>query len=398
MPWWSILPGTRSSVNRARRRLRYALLPLLLCLSGPLLATSDVQGRYAELERLRQRIANLQGELQQDRSRYDSLLGELRRVERQIGRIGRSINELKRKLDEQEKRLAGLQARRTTLQHSIAEQRRYLGGQIRAAYAMGRQEYFKILLNQQDPSAVGRTLTYYDYLNKARSQRITNLNSTIAELEQVRSKLQSETERLQVLRRQREQEQQQMSASRQERQGVVATLQTEISGKDRQLTGLMADEGELKSLLKALTDALEDIPAEPGNHQPFARLRGKLQWPTSGQRLVAFGEPRRVGTLRWQGVVIAGSEGQEVRAVSHGRVAFADWLRGYGLLLIIDHGDGYMSLYGHNQSLYREAGEWVERGDLIAAVGNSGGIEKSALYFEIRKDGKPTDPVRWCRR
>ncbi|MCW8918176.1 MAG: peptidoglycan DD-metalloendopeptidase family protein [Gammaproteobacteria bacterium] len=385
-------------MSRVRRRLRYVLIPLLLCLSGPLLATSDVQGRYAELERLRQRIASLQGELQQDRSRYDTLLGELRRVERQIGRIGRGINELKRKLDEQEQRLAGLQARRTTLQASIAEQRRYLGGQIRAAYAMGRQEYFKILLNQQDPSTVGRTLTYYDYLNKARSQRITALNGTIAELEQVRRTLQSETERLQALRRQREQDQREMSASRQERQGVVARLQAEISGKDRQLTGLMADESELKSLLKALTDALEDIPAEPGNHQPFARLKGKLPWPTRGQRLVAYGEPRRVGSLRWQGVVIAGSEGQEVRAVSHGRVAFADWLRGYGLLLIIDHGDGYMSLYGHNQSLYREAGEWVERGDLIAAVGNSGGIEKSALYFEIRKDGKPTDPVRWCRR
>jgi septal ring factor EnvC (AmiA/AmiB activator) len=378
--------------------LRHALLPLLFCLSAPLLAASEVQSRYAELERLRQRITALQGELQQDRSRYDTLLGELRRVERQIGRIGRSINELKRKLTEQEKMLAGLQARRATLQASIVEQRRYLGGQIRAAYAMGRQESFKILLNQQDPSVVGRTLTYYDYLNKARSQRITNLNDTVAELEQVRHKLQSETERLQVLRRQREQEQKEMSASRQERQGVVTGLQAEIGGKDRQLTGLLADESELKSLLRALTDALEDIPAEPGNHQPFARLKGKLPWPTSGSRLVAYGEPRRVGNLRWQGVVIAGREGQEVRAVSHGRVAFADWLRGYGLLLIIDHGDGYMSLYGHNQSLYREAGEWVERGDLIAAVGNSGGMGKSALYFEIRKDGKPTDPVRWCRR
>lgn len=385
-------------MDRARRHLRHALIPLLFCLSSPLLAASEMQTRHAELERLRQRIATLQGELHLDRGRYDTLLTELRRIERQIGRIGRSINKLKSQLAEQEQTLAGLQQRRGALQASIAEQRRYLGGQIRAAYAMGRQEYFKILLNQEDPSAVGRTLTYYDYLNKARSERIVNLNSTITELEQVQRELTLEGERLRELRRQREQERGEMEASRQERQGVVKRLQAEISSKDQQLSGLMANESELKSLLKALTEALEDIPAEPGNHKPFGRLKGKLKWPTNGSRIIAYGEPRKVGTLRWQGVVIAASEGQEVHAVSHGRVAFADWLRGYGLLLIIDHGDGYMSLYGHNQSLYREVGDWVEKGDAIAAVGNSGGIDKSALYFEIRKDGKPTDPVRWCRR
>lgn len=383
----------------AMRRLRLALIPLLLLtIATPVVAGSTVQERKAELERLRARITELQGQLNLDRGRYDSLTTELRRIERQIGKVGRAINRLKGQLDEQEEKLAQLQQRRTTLQHSITEQRRYLAGQIRAAYAMGRQEYFKILLNQEDPSAVGRTLTYYDYLNKARSQRIEKLNATVAELEQVRQELASESERLRTLQQQREKEYRQMDASRQEREGVVANLKQEIQSKDQQLDGLLANEQELKSLLKALTEALEDIPAAPGNHQPFARLKGKLKWPTSGSRIIAYGESRKVGKLRWQGVVIAGKEGQEVRAVSHGRVAFADWLRGYGLLLIIDHGDGYMSLYGHNQSLYREVGDWVEKGDIIAGVGSSGGIDRNALYFEIRKDGKPTDPVRWCRR
>ncbi|MEN8169262.1 MAG: peptidoglycan DD-metalloendopeptidase family protein [Pseudomonadota bacterium] len=383
----------------ALRQWRHALVPLLLlCLAEPLLAATAMQSRHAELERLRARIANLQGELSADRGRYDGLITELRRVERRIGRSGRSIKKLKRQLRDQEKKLAKLKRRRGELQASIAEQRRYLGGQIRAAYAMGRQEYFKILLNQEDPSAVGRTLTYYDYLNKARSSRIEHLKTTIDELEQVRLELNAEGERLRKLRKQREQERSQMEASRKERKGVVARLKSEISSKDQQLNGLMADERELKSLLKALTKALEDIPAEPGDHKPFARLKGKLKWPTRGSRLVAYGAPRKLGKLRWQGVLISGKEGQEVRAVSYGRVAFSDWLRGYGLLMIIDHGDGYMSLYGHNQSLYHEVGDWVEKGDAIAAVGNSGGTDKSALYFEIRKDGKPTDPVRWCRR
>ncbi len=381
------------------RGLRHALIPLLFCLlSASLAVANTVEQRQAELERLRQQIAKLQGELNVDRGRYDSLMSELRRVERRIGRIGRSINRLKGQLREQEKKLSALQQRRSKLQLSIAEQQRYLAGQIRAAYAMGRQEYFKILLNQEDPSAVGRTLTYYDYLNKARSQRIASLNATIDELEQVRQELNRESERLRQLRSEREREREQMEASHKERQSLVANLKTEIQSKDQQLNGLMADERELKTLLQALTEALEDIPAAPGDHQPFGKLRGKLKWPTSGRRIAAFGESRNIGKLRWQGVVIAGKEGQEVKAVSHGRVAYADWLRGYGLLLIIDHGDGYMSLYGHNQSLYREVGDWVEKGDVIAAVGRSGGIDNNALYFEIRKDGKPTDPVRWCKR
>ena len=382
-----------------RRAWRNALiLSLLFCLVAPLQAASKMQSRHAELERLRARIATLQGELDVDRGHYDDLIKELRRVERRIGRIGRSITKLKGQLGEQEKKLAKLQARRSELQKSIALQQRYLAGQIRAAYAMGRQEYLKILLNQEDPSAVGRTLTYYDYLNKARSERIKNLNGTIQELEQVRRELNSESERLRQLQQQREQERNKQQASRKQRKGVVGKLKREIRSKDQQLNGLMANEKELKSLLQALTEALEDIPAEPGNHKPFAQLKGKLKWPTRGARLISYGSPRNVGKLRWQGVVIAGKEGQEVHAVSHGRVAFSDWLRGYGLLMIIDHGDGYMSLYGHNNSLYREVGDWVEKGDSIAAVGNSGGIDRSALYFEIRKNGKPTDPVRWCRR
>jgi septal ring factor EnvC (AmiA/AmiB activator) len=325
-------------------------------------------------------------------------MSELRRVERRIGRLGRSIKRLKVRLREQEQKLQALKRRQGKLRDSIAEQRRYLAGQIRAAYAMGRQEYVKILLNQENPSGVERTLTYYDYLNRARSQRISKLNATIGELDQLRVEMKRENKRLNDMHQQRELERQQMEVSRAKRREVVVSLKSEIQSKDQQLNGLLADEKELKQLLQALTQALEDIPAAPGDHKPFARLKGKLKWPTSGRRIVAYGQSRNIGKLRWQGVVIAGREGQEVRAVSHGRIAYADWLRGYGLLLIIDHGDGYMSLYGHNQTLYREVGDWVEKGDVIAAVGNSGGIDRNALYFEIRKDGKPTDPVRWCKR
>jgi septal ring factor EnvC (AmiA/AmiB activator) len=371
------------------------VLPLLLALPA---AASERQAKEAELKQLRAHIGKLQQELESVRGRYDSLRGELRRTERKIGQLSRKLKELTEQLKHKEKNLAGLKQKAHELQLTIAEHRHHLGGQIRASYAMGRQEYLKILLNQESPATVGRMITYYDYLNKARSERIHQLNKTLVELEQVRAEVEAETARLRVLREQRKHEKAALDASKRDRQKVVAKLQNEIQDKDQRLGGMLRDEEELKSLIKALSEALEDIPAEPGNRKPFAKLKGKLKWPTRGRVVASYGSPRKLGKLTWQGVMIGADSGQEVRSVSHGRVAFADWLRGYGLLIIIDHGDGYMSLYGHNQSLYRETGDWVEAGEVIATVGDSGGLDRAGLYFEIRKNGKPSDPVRWCRR
>lgn len=377
--------------------LRPALLLSLLLLVLPALG-SERQAKEAELKQLRTHIAKLQKELNTVRDRHDSLRDELRQTERRIGTLTRKLKELKGQLAQQRKKLTELKQREKALQQSVAEQRHFLSGQIRASYAMGRQEYLKILLNQESPATVGRMITYYDYLNKARSERIHQLNKTLSELEQVRAEVETETARLSSLREQRAREKTALDASRTDRKRVIGKLQSEIKDKDKRLGGMLRDEKELKSLIQALAEALEDIPAEPGNRKPFGKLKGKLKWPTRGPLVISYGSPRKIGKLTWQGVMIGASSGQEVHSVSHGRVAFAEWLRGYGLLIIIDHGDGYMSLYGHNQSLYRETGDWVEPGEVIATVGDSGGQEKSGLYFEIRKDGKPSDPVRWCKR
>ncbi len=372
-------------------------LAVLLSLFGNVIA-SERAAKKAELKQLNQRIAALQSELETARDRYDSLRKELRRSERQIGSLSRKIRELDAELDEQQAKMSEMRQRAGELQQLVASQRHYLAGQIRASYAMGRQEYMKILLNQENPSTVGRVITYYDYLNKARAERIATLGSTLRELEQVRSELEAESLRLRALRKQRSQEKSQLEASRGARKKVLQALKAELADKGKHLAGMQRDEQELKRLIRALGEALEDIPAEPGNRKPFNTLKGKLAWPISGPLLASYGSSRKLGKLSWQGVRIGADSGQEVRTVSHGRVAFADWLRGYGLLIIIDHGDGYMSLYGHNQSLYKETGDWVETGEVIATVGDSGGQDNSGLYFEIRKDGRPTDPVRWCRR
>lgn len=384
--------------RRVRHSTSLLLALLLVFATSPLLASSDRAGKEAQLKQLRERIGALRGELGQVRTHYDKLRAELRDSERRIGKVTRNLAELDEQLTTQKQKLSQLKRRQGELEQGIVSQRKYLSGQIRASYMMGRQEYFKILLNQEDPATLGRVTAYYDYLNRARSERIGAIKGTLIELEAIRGQLVSEAERLLQLRKQRAAEKRELEKGRKQREVVVGKLKREISSKDKQLEGLLVDEQELQNLLQALSEALEDIPTEPGDHKPFAKLKGNLAWPSKGPMIVRYNSMRKTGTLRWQGVMIKNSEGAPVRAVSHGRVAFADWLRGYGLLLIIDHGDGYMSLYGHNQSLFKETGDWVEAGEQVATVGNSGGFDKVALYFEIRENGQPVNPGRWCKR
>ena len=262
----------------------------------------------------------------------------------------------------------------------------------------GRQEYLKLLLNQQDPAAVSRVMTYYDYFNKARTTRIDKAIQTITKLDQVKVKIENQRLVLNKLKQQQLAEKKQLEESYNERAVVVARLQQELNSKDKQLSQLLEDEQQIQKLLQAIREVMPELLKVPGEAQPFAKLRGKLKWPAQGKIQNIFGKKRKASRVSWNGIVIKAPEGRNVHAVARGRVAYADWLRGYGLLLIIDHGDGYMSLYGHNQSLFKETGDWVEAGEEIASVGNSGGQQQSGLYFEIRHNGKPTNPGKWCRK
>ncbi len=359
--------------------------------------TETRQSRAAELAALRQRIALLRDDLNRVHSRYDALRNDLRVSEEAIGRIAGTLHDLNIQLALQRRKLAALQRKRADLENSIARQRRLLGEQIRAAYAMGRQEYLKILLSQQQPATLGRVITYYDYLNRARSARISSLLEAMRQLDRVRRQIETETDRLAALRDQQRQQKADLELNQAARTRLMSRLKHDMRSKSQRLQQMLSDEKELESLVNSLAQALADIPAEPGNQRPFAQMKGRLSWPLRGPIIDRYGA-RRVGNLRWQGVLIAAKAGQPVRAISYGRVAFADWLRGYGMLLIIDHGNGYMSLYGHNQTLYKSVGDWVAAGDVIAAAGTSGGDSTNALYFEIRRNGKPTNPSNWCRR
>jgi len=354
-----------------------------------------------KLEHLRQQIQTLRSDLSNDQERKQDLQSHLRNVETRIGKVAALLKGLERQLRKQTRELGKLRKRRNDLQANLQTQRVNLARQIRAAYAIGQQEFLKILLNQQDPAAVTRTLTYYDYFNQARLNRIKSIDTKLADLRSVEEKIEHKKAQLEKNRSEQSNEKERLEQTQSERKDLLAKLDQQIQAKGEQLSMLLQDQRRLENLLNRLADEQAepalDMPTEQGERKAFSGLRGKLEWPSRGSLANSFGSSRKVGKLKWQGVMISAPEGTEVKAISYGRVAFSDWLRGFGLLIIIDHGDGYMSLYGGNQSLYKEVGDWVEAGDVIASVGNSGGHRDSALYFEIRHNGKPTNPLKWCR-
>ncbi len=397
---------TDPSVVTTRRhalggRLKRFGLPLLVCallaVAGPVVSAADMHDQERQLAQLRERIAALQERMRRARGQRTSLTRRLEESEQAIGRLARRLRVLRGRLKRANQRLDALHQQEAVQQRALAEQRERLARQVRAAYAMGRQEQLRILLNQQDPAAITRVLAYYDYLNRERVRRMTQIRDHLRALTETRTEIAHERERLRRLQAEQEERKRSLETQQQKRRAVIAQLARQIQGQDSELARLRKDEKQLQTLLRDLQKALADIPAIPAEQIPFSRAKGRLPWPLEGVIRKAFGDPK-IGKLRWDGVMIGAPEGHEVHAIHAGRVAFADWLRGFGLLLIIDHGNGYMTLYGHNQSLFKEAGDWVEAGEPIAAAGNTGGRKETGVYFAIRHNGKPVNPIRWCRR
>lgn len=340
----------------------------------------------------------MRDELVETRSLHDSVQHTLSKIETRISHQSRSLRQLSRKLKARKKKLSGLKKERRKEEQKLAAQQELLSKQVRSAFMIGHQEYLKLILNQEEPALIGRTLVYYDYFNRARSEQIGQVQVALENIEMLTVRISTETKKLRQTQTKQQTEKKALEKTYRERALVLARLNRDIRSKDQRLAQMSADEKRLQDLLQAINKAMPDIFTEVDNHKSFVAYRGKLAWPVRGKVKNLYGKRRKAGKLKWNGVMIMASKGREVHAISHGRVAYADWLRGYGLLLIIDHGDGYMSLYGHNQSLYKETGDWVDANEIIAEVGDSGGQQTSGLYFEIRHKGKPTNPGRWCKR
>ena len=392
-------PLLGNKISTPNRFIQFFCLVIAFYCSFPSQAEDNATAEQAnDLETVRSQIQEVESNIDEARSESDKLQEELRLTEIAIGKQASNLRELEGHIQKRYDRLAQLNKIIAEHEQSLAREQQYLAGQLRSAYMNGRSDYLKLLLNQEDPAKVGRVLAYYDYYIRARTRSINSIRDKVRLVNELRASLESETGSLEQLKQRQLVKKEELLTYRESRNSILERLQDDIKSKGQELGSLKEHERKLAMLLDKL-DRSRDSTVVFDDTTPFSTLKGNLEWPVSGKLQITFGSLRRKGTsLRWQGVKIAAKAGAEVHAVHNGKIIFADWFRNLGLLVIIDHGNGYMSLYGYNQDLLKKTGDWVLAGEPIAHVGDSGGQITPGVYFEIRYQGKPLNPTLWCRK
>ena len=388
----------------------FAALLLLAPGTVPAATKQTPAQKEAELRKLNQRIEKVRKSVNEDVQKRDKLSAQLRDAELGVQSARKELDEIRAQRLAAEARVRDLEVEQARRERELDGERAELAGELRTAYVNGREEQLKLLLNQEDPSNFGRMLAYYGYFGRARADRIRGIRDQVEHLALVREKIVSEKGRLETLEQQREQRVASLRSSQDQRARAVSAIDQQIKSRGGELQQLQSQAKSLERLIAELRKAIERAqqaqPARKGSpagavakQAPFEPLRGKLPWPVQdGKVLARFGQPRAGGSMRWQGMLIGTERGARVRAPYAGRVVYGDWLPGMGLMLVLDHGGGYMSLYGHNEELFRKVGENVAAGDVIGSVGDSGGHSQPALYFEVRRGKAPVDPQTWLTR
>lgn len=382
-----------------RPGLLAASLVCMAVFTTPLSGAPSQQEVEQKLDRVHGQIQASQLRLEKHRGEAGALEAELREFERRIGQLNLQLGDTEATLKDHRNRVRSLESRKQGLQKQLSRHRNILHAQMRSEYLYAGQEKLKLLLNQQEPATLGRTLVYYDYLHRARMNEIEVVGKVLRELGQVQEEIEAQEKSLARTQSVLSARKQEIAQEQAKRKRVLERMEARVSGEQARLARLETDRQQLQELLDELLAALINIP-HIDQGQDFRKEKGKLFWPVAGKPSNRFGQRRNFSrrALYWQGVFIPGRAGNDVYNIFHGRVVFAEWMRGLGLLMIIDHGNGYMSLYGHSQSLYKRPGEWVKAGERIASVGNSGGQSRTGLYFEIRRHGKPVNPQLWCKK
>ncbi len=378
---------------------------LLLCL----LANNAHASQQEELENLRKRIAGLQQELEKTSESKSEAADALRESERAISDSNRKLAELAQQQHEAGRALLQLQQQVRQLERGIQGQQALLGKMLYQQYLGGKQEYLKLLLNNHDPNQVTREMQYYEYIARSRAAWLKTLRSNLAQLNTVTVQVRQKSAEIAALQGEEKLQRQTLEKDKRTHQQVLGKIALQLKQQRRAIGRLQRDENHLAQLVERLSRMLaqpkgkgifsnDSLPDDRFDGSPFEQLKGKLTLPVKGEVSGKFGSARPDSTVLWKGLFLHVAANQPVKAVAAGRVVFADWLRGFGNLLIIDHGKGYMSLYGNNETLYKQVGDVLRGGDTIAATGNSGGNEDSGLYFELRHEGKPLDPMKWITR
>ncbi|NLY12209.1 MAG: murein hydrolase activator EnvC [Gammaproteobacteria bacterium] len=422
--------------------LRTFLFILLSCVFTAAVANDQRTQTKQEIAKAAQDIAELKKQLNKIQQEKSTAEQALKKTETEIGELEKQVQELSNQEKKTEQELKALDQQKKKLQSSRIEQQKLIAIQARAAYQSGRQEPLRLLLNQQQPEKFSRNLTYYQYIGQARQQQINTFNETLRQINNVSTQISEQQQQLAEQQASLLSKQESLKTLRKQRQQKVAVLSQQQRKENQSLKNRQADQAELTKVLQTIEATLArqaqeareaerkrqqrlaeqqrqeaqqmlgSSPVTTPSKQPhspmvstavthqggsFASVRGKLPWPVNGRLIARFGSARGDTRSKWDGVLISSQPGTQVRAIHSGRVVFADWLRGAGLLVIVDHGDGYLSLYGHNQSLLSSPGDMVQTGQVISTVGNTGGQDQTALYFAIRQKGKPADPTQWCR-
>lgn len=365
---------------------------LLFVLSSSVYADDE-----AELKQIQADIQKLQQWLKDAQSEYSDLDKALQQSDRDLADTTQKVEQTRQALKEEQARLKKLQAYQKRQKALQQQHRERLAQQVKAAHQIGQQGPLKLLLNQDDPQEMQRMMTYLSYLSEARSQQIQHTIDELVRLDSLEQLIREQQEQLAQTEQRLLRQNQQKTAQKAQQKKLLATLQKQMSNQTSRLQRKQADRRRLSQLLEEVASLLSNS-ARQQDARPFRSMKGQLPKPVRGRVLKAFGNRHANRHQPWQGWLVSAPEGTPVKAVHHGRVVFADWLRGFGLLVVVDHGQNYLSLYAHNQSIDHEIGSWINRGDVIGKVGIDSESNRSALYFEIRHKGKPIDPAVWLSR
>lgn len=378
------------------RTLNTFVLTGVLCLRMSLAEIALAQDA-AEVEQnlaeVRSRILALEKEFQEQNKRRSAAEQQLQNAERAESEVRRKLRDTARELAESRKQLKKLQNQEAGTRAELRMHEAEIAQQIRLAYINGRVEWVQAALNQRDPVRIGRELVYHSYIARHRNSLIETVREKLQLLDETRRSTQREQERLAEIEQSEQERLAELSQTREARHRALAGINKGIASQSDQISRLQREAEGLETLVAELTRVLASLPIDDSTR--FVDRKGDMAWPADGRLIRRFGQSKADGRLKWDGVLLAASAGSEVQAVHHGRVVFSDWLAGMGLLVVIEHGDGYLTLYGHNQDVVRDVGEWVTPGTVIAHVGDSGGQATTGLYFEIRKNGQPVDPRQW---
>ena len=409
-------PACGRGLGRGKRAWRVSLswavhstFPLILVCIICLLANNAYASKQDELDNLRKRITDLQQELEKTTESKSEAADALRKSERAISNSNRKLAELAQQQIEAENTLGQLQQQGHLLEKDMQGQQTLLGKLLYQQYLGGKQEYLKMLLNNRDPNQMAREIQYYEYIARSRAVWLHTLRTNLDQLHTVAAQTKQKSAEIALLQTEQNSQRHTLEKDKTAHQQVLKKIALQLKQQRNEIGRLQRDENRLAQLVEKLSRMLaqpkgkgvfsnNNLPDNRFDGSPFERLKGKLALPVKGVVSNKFGSARPDSTVLWKGLFLRAAANQPVKAVAAGRVVFADWLRGFGNLLILDHGKGYMSLYGNNETLYKQVGDVLRGGDTIAAVGNSGGNEESGLYFELRHEGQPMDPMKWISR